>query len=92
VTTSASPNKLAAAPRDQGPKNQRQLKILEFYTDWCHVCKEFSPVWNTVASRVNGRADMRQLNAEDDSNAALKSKYNVSSYPHIIFTDDSGVV
>ena len=66
-------------------------EVLEFYTDWCHVCKEFEPVWSSTQSKVSG-VQFHRYNAEDASNAALVQKYNVHAYPTLVYLDRSGNV
>ncbi len=66
-------------------------EVLEFYTDWCHVCKEFEPVWQSTSSKMSG-VRFQRYNAEDSSNAALVQKYNVHAYPTIVYLDKSGKV
>jgi thiol-disulfide isomerase/thioredoxin len=66
-------------------------EVLEFYTDWCHVCKEFEPVWSETQRRVNG-VQFHSYNAEDGSNSVLVQKYNVHAYPTLVYLDRSGKV
>jgi len=41
---------------------------------------------------MRGQVDMRQINADDDDNAALKERYKIHSYPRLVYTDDTGIV
>jgi len=85
-------NTSANGTKSSGTTVRGRLKILEFYTDWCPYCKGFQPVWDSVASRMRGQVDMRQINADDDDNAALKERYKIHSYPRLVYTDDTGIV
>lgn len=66
-------------------------EVLEFYTDWCHVCKEFGPVWSETQRNMGG-VQFHSYNAEDGSNSALVQKYNVHAYPTLVYLDRSGKV
>lgn len=83
----ASKSNTAGAPE---AKFKGRLKIYEFTTSWCHFCKEFEPSWESVSRRMSSKADFKQLDAEDPSNANLVSKWGVSGYPSFIYTDDTG--
>jgi len=66
-------------------------QVLEFYTDWCHVCKEFEPVWSATQGRVSG-VQFHRYNAEDSNNASLVQTYHVKAYPTLVYLDNSGKV
>jgi thiol-disulfide isomerase/thioredoxin len=78
---------LAARPGAASPVTE----VLEFYTDWCHVCKEFEPVWSATQQKVSG-VQFHRYNAEDSSNASMVQKYSVHAYPTLVYLDKSGNV
>ncbi len=87
-----TPAQLVAAGRANGSVTTAPVsEVMEFYTDWCHVCKEFAPVWSAGQRKVSG-VSFHQYNAEDQSNASLVQKYNVSKYPTLVYLDRSGNV
>jgi thiol-disulfide isomerase/thioredoxin len=87
-----TPAQLVAAGRANGSIKTAQVsEVMEFYTDWCHVCKEFAPVWSAGQQKVSGVA-FHQYNAEDQSNASLVQKYSVHAYPTLVYLDRSGNV
>lgn len=92
TSTSGSYKSGPLPPPAAAPKLSGRLKILEFYTDWCPHCRDFEPIWDSVASRMSSRVDMRQYNGDDEGSASLKQKYNIRAYPHVIFTDNTGAV
>ncbi|MBY0357132.1 MAG: hypothetical protein K2W82_03950 [Candidatus Obscuribacterales bacterium] len=69
-----------------------RLKVMEFYTDWCGVCKKFAPVFESVRSNYGGRCDFQQLNAEDPGNEKIVQRYQIGAYPTTIFADSSGAM
>ncbi|MEZ4883405.1 MAG: thioredoxin family protein [Chitinophagales bacterium] len=70
---------------------KKQLILVDFYTDWCKVCKQMKQV---VFASVEARAYFPEtymvysLNAEDRQDVA--QKFNVSQYPTYIFLNDKG--
>lgn len=88
VSSSAS-----VAPASSGRTFAKgRLKVMEFYTDWCGVCKKFAPVFESVRSSYGGRCDFQQLNAEDPSNEKIVQRYQIGAYPTTIFADSSGAM
>lgn len=84
-TTSATP---AAGSKSQYSRGR--LKVMEFYTSWCKVCKMFEPNFQAAQSQYGNRCDFQKLDAEDPSNRSLVEKYGISGYPTTVFTDSSG--
>ncbi len=74
------------------PRVMRVKKVIEFYTNWCHVCSEFAPTFEQTKNRYNGRVEFQQLDAEDGANADIVAKYGVKRYPTIIYLDTYGLV
>lgn len=89
VTAADVPVKTGSA--QSGSPNASVSEVLEFYTDWCHVCKSFEPVWSQTQGRVSG-VQFHQYNAEDAANLTLVQKYAVKAYPTLVYLDKSGKV
>jgi thiol-disulfide isomerase/thioredoxin len=66
-------------------------QILEFYTDWCGVCKQFLPSWEAAETKFRS-VRFQRYNAEDPANEALVKKYTVKGYPTLVYLDKSGNV
>jgi thioredoxin-related protein len=47
-------------------------------------------VWEQVASQNRSKVDFKKLDSRDSSNDDLEQKYQVKSWPTIIWTDSSG--
>ncbi len=82
----SSPTRGAAV----APKISGKLKVLEFSTSWCGVCKKFAPDWDDISNTYRQKADFQTLDGDDAANEVLKTKYGITGYPTFIFTDNSG--
>lgn len=80
------------ATQTGGQSISGRLRIYDFYTEWCGWCKKFKPHWEEAKGRLSSRAEFKSIDCEDDSNSSLVEKYDVHSYPQIIFTDNTGRV
>jgi thioredoxin-related protein len=72
-------------------KERDSLLMLEFYTDWCSWCRRLEK--DTFSNR-DVRRQLRKVvavrvNAEEDGRE-LARRYDVDSYPTIVFTDHEG--
>ena len=67
-----------------------RLKVIEFYTTWCKVCKTFEPEFAAAQAKYGGKCDFQRLDAEDPANKDLAMKYKINSFPTTIFADASG--
>lgn len=84
--------KLSAMDNDGGSFAGGRLKVIEFKTKWCGVCKGFEPVFQAAKSKspYSSRCEFSQLDAEEPSNASLVQKYGVSGFPTVVFADSEG--
>ncbi|GMV36116.1 MAG: hypothetical protein AMXMBFR61_06240 [Fimbriimonadales bacterium] len=76
-------------------KSSNRLMMVDFYTDWCAWCKKLdADVFSTQKFADMARNFVLvKINAEKGKGIALAQKYNVDSFPRIIFIDkDGGVV
>jgi thiol-disulfide isomerase/thioredoxin len=80
---------MAPAANPGGSTQTPCSQILEFYTDWCGVCKTFQPSWDVAQSHFRS-VKFQRFNAEDKANAELVQKYEVRGYPTLVFLDGSG--
>jgi thioredoxin len=56
--------------------------VVDFYADWCGPCREFSPIFESVASRER---DVLFVKINVDSAQKVASKYGVRGIPLIMF-------
>ena len=76
----------AAAARERD-----SLLMLEFYTDWCSWCRRLDrdTFGNGEVRRQLRRVVAVRVNAEEEGKE-LARRYDVDSYPTIVFTDHDG--
>jgi thiol:disulfide interchange protein len=69
---------------------QKKPVMVDFYTDWCHWCKELDDkTYSDAAVQDKAKALVCvKVNAEEDKASA--EKYNVTGFPTILFLDSSG--
>jgi thiol-disulfide isomerase/thioredoxin len=74
------------------PFTRGRIKVIEFNTKWCGVCKKYDPVFDQVRSdsKFSSRCEFNCLDAEEPGNADLVQKYAINSYPTTVFADASG--
>lgn len=57
--------------------------IVDFWAEWCGPCKMLSPTVDTIAGEYEGKVKVYKLDVQTE--AALASKYGVSSIPTLLF-------
>lgn len=56
--------------------------IVDFWAEWCGPCKMLSPTVDTIAEEYAGKVKVFKLDVQTE--AALASKYGVSSIPTLL--------
>jgi thioredoxin 1 len=67
-----------------------KLVVADFYTDWCHSCKNLEPIISRLAQRFDAQAEFVKINADEQPEIA--TKYSVSAYPTIVIFKNGAVV
>lgn len=57
--------------------------IVDFWAEWCGPCKMLSPTVDQIAGEYEGKVKVFKLDVQTE--AAVASKYGVSSIPTLLF-------
>jgi thiol:disulfide interchange protein DsbD len=69
---------------------QGKPAMVDFYTDWCSWCKELDKNTYPDARVINRSEQFVCAKVDGDARPDLTAKYNVKSYPTVIFFNPDG--
>ena len=64
--------------------------LVDFYADWCGLCKMMSPVVDELSREYEGRLKVGKVNVDENTNVA--QQYRVMSIPTILLIKNGQVV
>lgn len=68
--------------------NSGQPVLADFYADWCMPCKTMSPILKDVAQQLKNKAVIIKIDVDSPKNAAVVSRYGISSIPTLMLFKD----
>lgn len=65
--------------------SQNRFVLLEFYTEWCQYCQDFSPIYEKASEKLVGQIDnIEVVKIDGDKNKEVTEYFEISSYPTIV--------
>jgi thioredoxin len=64
--------------------------IIDFYADWCHPCRVFSPIFEKMAEKYGDKVSFYKVNVDNCKN--LSNAYNITNIPTLFFFDKKGTL
>ena len=62
------------------------LVLVDFWAPWCNPCRTMSPIIDTVAERMAGKATFAKVNT--DESPELPARFGIRSIPTLILFKD----
>ena len=75
---------------DQEALQNKGVKVVDFWAEWCGPCRALAPVIEKVAERYKDDVTVGKLDVDANSDVAMR--YSIRSIPTILIIKDGEVV
>lgn len=66
--------------------NMDKPVVIDFYATWCGPCRQYSPIFNSIASEFYGEADFYRVNIDENGTWAQEWEIEYIPTTVIIYT------
>ena len=66
--------------------------VIEFYADWCEVCKEMAPIMSDINNEYGSEINMVFLNVDNPKWDDLVDEYDVNGIPQLNLFNGQGLL
>lgn len=73
-------------------KKQNKPIMIDFYTTWCHWCKQLDKITYTNQEVIELSKGFISIKVDCEENPQIQSKFGITGFPTIIFINTAGKI